>query len=727
MGRTPTDRRLDLLLADLTEPQAEAVRHRDGPLLVLAGAGCGKTRVITRRAAYLACTATNARNVLAITFTNKAANEMRERMIALGVGGEMTVCTFHSLAARLLRTYHQQAHLPGDFTIFDSADQRKVLKEAIERAELSTENWTPARAQAVISRAKNAMVTAKAFAAEAGDWGQRTLSRIYDTYEQILTEQHGLDFDDLLLKLALLLAEDEGLRRRLERRYTHVLIDEYQDTNSAQYEIAHLITEQHHNICATGDPDQSIYGWRGADIGNILSFEKDFPEAKVVRLERNYRSTKRILSAASAVIEHNVARKEKTLWTKKPEGRRVRVISVEDADDEAQYIAEQIAARQSQGKDYADVAVFYRINALSRAIEEALIRAGIPYQVARGTEFYNRKEIKDVLAYARVLINPRDEVSLTRIINTPTRGLGKTTVERLLARARATNQELFKVLEEPQQIAAMNKGALVKVTGFATLLKSMEPLIDAAPRAALEQVLSLSGLQASLARTAEHDIEPLENVGELINAAAAFEEIHPEATLREWLEYTSLLSDVDSIEEGGGRVTLMTLHAAKGLEFPTVYIIALEDGMLPFRRQPADAEYDEEEERRLCFVGMTRAQEELNLSHADYRMVRGASERKVRSGFLHELPAEEIEWVDWREDSDDSGPRRSPAGELPPDLELWGVGTLVRHPRYDLGQIMAMQPNGAQTRLRVQFQDGTEKTFILRFSKLERVDFDEVG
>jgi len=715
------------LLADLTEPQAEAVRHTDGPLLVLAGAGAGKTRVITRRAAYLAATVTRAWNVLAITFTNKAASEMAERLAAMGVGREMTVCTFHALCARLLRIHHQRAGLPGDFTIFDSADQRKVLKAAVIRAGLATEQWSPARVQSVISQAKNAMITAEAFAAEARDWGQRTIARIYTEYEALLAEQHGLDFDDLLLKLALLLRRDPTLGREIEKRYTHVLIDEYQDTNAAQYEIARLVTDLRKNLCATGDPDQSIYGWRGADIGNILRFESDFPQARVVRLEQNYRSTKRILAAASRLIEHNVKRKEKTLWTENPEGSRVRVVSVEDAEDEAHFIAHEIAKYRAEGGSLADIAVFYRLNALSRAIEEACIQAGVPYQVARGTEFYNRKEIKDVLAYARALANRHDEVALLRAINTPARGIGKTTVDRLLAQARATGRTLRDVLAGAGDAPDLAAAARKRVTAFAHLLDSLEGVITATPRAGLERLVTESGLQAELTQIAEHDPEPAQNVGELISAARAFEEIHPAGTLRDWLEYTSLLGDVDAVQDDSGKVTLMTLHAAKGLEFPRVYMIALEDGVLPFSRDENDVDYDLEEERRLCFVGMTRAKRELTLSHAEYRMVRGVSERKVRSHFLSELPAAEVERVDAGGGSSDKGSRvRRHGATLPADLDRWEVHSIVRHPEYDIGRIVWIRPAGAQTRVHVAFKCGHEQTFLLAYADLERVDFAEL-
>ena len=726
MVHAPDSQELDALLEDLTDPQKEAVGHTTGPLLVLAGAGCGKTRVITRRAAYLARTVTSPRNVLAITFTNKAATEMRDRILALGVGAEMTICTFHSLCYRLLRIHHERAGLPGDFTVFDSADQRKVIRLAIVRAQLSADNWSPARLQGVISNAKNAMVTSAMFANQATDWSERTLAKVYEAYEMVLAEQHGLDFDDLLLKLALLLKADEDLRKQLERRYTHVLIDEYQDTNSAQYLIAHLITEQHQNICATGDPDQSIYGWRGAEIGNILRFEEDHVEARVVRLERNYRSTQRILAAASAVIEHNVERKDKTLWTKNDEGSRVRVLITGDADEESEFIAKELVERSDRGEDLSDVAIFYRLNSLSRAIEESLLQNGVAYQVARGVEFYNRKEIKDILAYVRLLINVHDEVSLTRIINTPTRGIGKTTIDRIIAHARTNGGEMFEFVFQPEQVSTLKKTAVEKVAVFASLLRDLAKVTEELPSIALERIIRETGLQASLKGDLSSDADPLENINELISAAAIFEKDHPEATLLEWMEHTSLISDVDAVEDGAGRATLMTLHAAKGLEFPVVYMIGLEDGLLPFQREPGDPTYNEEEERRLCFVGMTRAKRELTLSHSRYRMVRGVSERKSKSPFIDELPDADIETVDRTGDGADSS-RRGWLDDLPHDIGQWAAGTLVRNDEWGLGKIVWIRRNGAQVQLEVRFSKGASRTLILPFADLKRVDFDEVS
>ena len=725
LGRV--NKAIEALLTDLNGPQRTAVTHTDGPLLVLAGAGSGKTRVITRRAAYLASTVAQPAEVLAITFTNKAANEMRERILALGVGPQLTVCTFHALGARLLRMYHDRVDLPPNFTIYDTDDQRKLIKEAIEQAGLATNNWSPATAHATISRAKNYMQTAAQFEEEARDWSQRTLARVYRLYEQLLGECGAVDFDDLLLKTARLLQSDEVLRRRLEGRYRYLLIDEYQDTNEAQYIMAHLLTQEHANICATGDPDQSIYGWRGADIGNILHFEEDYPAAKVVRLEQNYRSTQRILAAADQVIAANTQRKEKTLWTENPEGKYVRVIECENPREEATWLADEIHRAVGEGARLSDVAVFYRINAMSRAIEEALLRAGIAYQVARGTEFYNRKEIKDVLAYLRVLINPADDVALLRIINTPARGLGDTTVSRLRNHAATQHVPLTEVLKQAGDVPGVGR-AKGRVETFAALLADLASLADQAPQVVVDQVLRRSGLMAELNTEIDVSRSPLDNVNELINAAADFQAEHPDGTLIDWLEHTSLLSDVDSVDGGREMVTLMTLHACKGLEFPLVFVIGLEEGTLPFVRngESGPSVADEEEERRLCFVGMTRAKQELTLTQCRFRLLRGVETRMMRSRFLRSLPRAEIEWVKPLPEHGSAQSDTAPAGRLPDDIEQWEVGSLVRHPTYGLGRINWFRRGHRRTQVGVTFEDGREHNLVLEYTKLVRVDFDEV-
>ncbi len=727
---------MEHLFADLSEPQREAVAHTDGPLLILAGPGSGKTRVITRRAAHLAGTVTAPRHILAITFTNKAAKEMRERIDALHVARGMTVGTFHALCARLLRQYHERARVPRNFTIFDRDDRRKLLKEAIERCNLSTDNLTPAGTEQEISRAKNALQTVEKYSACAVDWRARMLARVYEAYERILREMGGLDFDDLLMRVALLLSGDGELRDELEDRYRYVLIDEYQDTNAAQYKIARLLTAGRENICATGDPDQSIYGWRGADIHNILSFERDYPKTKVVRLEQNYRSTKRILAAADLLIAGNLKRKEKKLWTQGEEGANVRVVECEDGEQEAHAVAEDVRRRLREGVAASQIAVFYRVNSLSRTVEESLIRQGVPYQIARGVEFYNRKEIKDVLAYLRVLVNPADEVALERIINTPPRGIGAATIERLTERARASSGRLYDVLFDETALASLGRSG-AKVREFAQLLQKLTPVLEAPPSRALETVISQSGLRALYAQEREIDDAPSANLDELINAASTFEQDIEEteegasATVLDWLEHAALVSDVDSVRAEGGLVTLMTLHAAKGLEFECVYMIGMEDGLLPFRRGngvfDSGVIEDEEEERRLCFVGMTRAKRHLVLSRGRYRMQRGATVRTTRSRFLDELPKEGVEWPESAPRTPRRAPSTAPEGRLPDDIVEWTTGTLVRHPVHGLGQVLSIHRGANRTHVDVQFQAGGRKSWVLEFADLTRVDYDEVG
>ena len=721
-----TDEKSAHLLTGLTAPQREAVLHVDGPLLILAGPGSGKTRVVTRRAAHLALNVIAPYRILAITFTNKAAKEMRERIDALHVGRGMIVSTFHALCARLLREYAQRAGLERNFTIFDREDRRKVIKEAIANSQLSAANWQPAAVESVISDAKNRMLDPVRFEAQVIDWRERTVAKIYYLYEKMLQDMNGLDFDDLLMRTATVLSRDQELKEELQDRFRYVLIDEYQDTNDAQYTIARMLSDGHQNLCATGDPDQSIYGWRGANIENILRFERDFPGAKVVRLEQNYRSTKRIVAAADAIIANNTQRKAKKLWTENAAGLAVRVCEFESADDEAAAIAKEIKAILSAGERPDGIAVFYRVNSLSRVLEEAMLRAGVAYQIARGVEFYNRKEIKDVLAYLRVLVNPADEIALLRIINTPTRGIGDTTVDRLKSAAQRAGQTIFDHMLAGDGGDELGRAA-AKVYQFARTLADMRACVEKPAPQALEHVMLHSGLRAMYKEEGDADASPSANLDELISAASAFAAEFPEATLVDWLEHAALISDVDAVRAEGTGATLMTLHAAKGLEFDVVYIVGLEDGLLPFRRRD-EGSVDVEEERRLCFVGMTRARKRLTLSRAKYRAMRGVAERTTRSDFLDELPRDQVEWEKPQELS--ARGAKTPAtdgGQLPPDIELWDIGTLVRHAQHGLGQVLSLHRGTRRTHVDVLFKDGSRRSWILEFANLQRVEFDEVG
>jgi len=734
------------LLSDLSEPQRRAVVHMDGPLLVLAGAGSGKTRVITRRVGHLIARGAAPRQVLAITFTNKAAGEMRRRVEQLGVPRGATICTFHSLCARLLREFATEASLPRDFTIYDRTDQLKCLKDAMRRLDLKTGNFVPARVHGTISKAKNALQSCEEFAAEAGDYYSKTVARLYRAYEEALAANGALDFDDLLLRTAFLLRDRPDIRRQLSGRYRYILIDEYQDTNRAQYVLAHGIAMDHENLCATGDPDQSIYAWRGADINNILEFEADYPNAVVIRLEENYRSTKPILAAASRLIAHNRMRKEKTLWTRREGGANIRVIFCDNEHAEADHVARAIAEYQRRGGAYSDVAVFYRINSLSRVMEQTLIKHGIAYRIARGVEFFARKEVKDVLAYLRLLVNGADNVSCERIINTPRRGIGARTLRQLTALAAERGISLLEACRHSRE-AGLSAGAAGKVTGFADLIADLASGPDRPVRRIMEEVVSRSGLEEAL--RAEDEGEAVANLGELISTAAEFDELNEEGTLSDYLHQVSLVSDVDHMEGSGGAVTLMTLHAAKGLEFPSVFIIGCEDGLLPFYREdnggasrPTDAAAQLEEERRLAFVGMTRAKDELTLSCARRRMIRGRTESQAASMFLGEIGSQGVRVDDlttnrleahakgkgraghrggFYEDVDERAIIEAIAGEhvFPPQYERLREGSLVRHPKFGPGKVLKLARSWPETRATIHFQQWGPKKIVLAKTSLE--------
>ncbi|MHC5111313.1 MAG: ATP-dependent helicase [Planctomycetota bacterium] len=719
---------LDAMLAGLNGPQRQAVEHVDGPLLILAGPGSGKTRVVTHRAARLALSVARPHEILAVTFTNKAAREMRERIESLHVAAGMTVSTFHAFGARLLREFGDAIGFAGDFTIYDTDDRRKVLKAAIEACELNTTNWTPASVEREISLAKSAMLTAEGYAEARMDWRDRTYARIYECYDQLLTDMNAADFDDLLLRPVLMLQDHPDILETLQARYRYVLVDEYQDTNLAQYRLAQLLTASSGNLCVTGDPDQSIYAWRGADIGNILRFEDDHPEALIVRLEQNYRSTQRILSAADALIAGNERRKEKRLWTENDKGSRVAVREFDSAAQEAAWLAAEIKQHATSGGQLRDVAVFYRTNAMSRMLEEALLQLGVPYQIARGIEFYQRREIKDALAYLRVLVNPLDEVSLLRIINTPTRGIGDKTIQRLLVAARQQGNTVGECLQSVEFRQSLGRASRA-VSAFMDLMASLRPALDMPINEACAHVISHSGLRAMYGNQGDIDRDPVQNLDELISAAADLSQRQPGVNLQTWLEQTALVGDVDGLQDGAGAVTLMTLHAAKGLEYPRVFIIGLEDGLLPLRRNDT-VDDDGEEERRLLFVGMTRAREHLTLLRSRFRMIRGTSQRSTRSPFLDEIPRADLDWDAGSSEEflETSDPWRRPDTQrgLPDDIEQWQAGILVRHPEHGLGRVANMDRRGGQIYVKVEFRSGPKKSYALAYSQLERVDYDEV-
>ncbi len=722
---------IEQLLADLTPEQREAATHVDGPLLIIAGAGSGKTRVITRRVAYLIGQGIPATSICAITFTNKAAGEMKDRVSKvlewkMRDFGRMdqawpTICTFHSLCLRLLKHYAPRIGLAPNFSIFDSADQTKVLKEAMKMLELSSTNFTPGAVHGTISAAKNQLLTPAQFSQQAGDFYQKQVARVYHKYQTMLDKSNALDFDDLLLKACLAFRDHPEMLREVQDRFQYLMIDEYQDTNHAQYILAHAMAQRHQNICVVGDPDQSIYAWRGADIANILEFERDYPSAKVVRLERNYRSTKTILHVASQLIEKNTRRKKKSLWTENPQGEKVKLVLCQNEYDEAEVVARWLKhLHDKENIGWNDMAVFYRMNALSRVMEDALRRENLPYVMARGVEFYGRKEIKDTLAYLRLLANPDDDVSLTRIINTPARGISGPTVERIQAWGVGQGIGLFDALRRANAIDGLTPRAVNSAAAFVRLIDELRSSAARGPvQALMERTIRQSGLEAYYKKEGGDEQEQLANIGELITSAVEYDSGNPEGSLAEYLGIVSLVSDVDHLKDNGGAITMMTLHAAKGLEFPAVAMIGLEEGLLPHARAQTDAR-QLEEERRLCFVGITRAEQQLMMTRAAYRTIRGLRERTASSQFLGEMPPEMLEVLDRTQldttTSHTTGPRASAAGR-----STFRSGQKVRHPTFGVGQIDQISDMGSQTRAVINFDRAGRKTLILEYARLEAV------
>ncbi len=776
------------MLEGLTEPQSEAVRHVDGPLLVLAGPGSGKTTVVTRRIAWLLAQGIPPWQILALTFTNKAAGEMRERVeriveADLAPRG-LTVATFHGFCARLLRRYADAAGVDPRYSIYDTSDQRAAIKRAIAEAGLAERNFTPAAVGSWISGAKNRLQDAEAFAATATDFHSRSVAKAYAAYERIMRASGALDFDDLLLRVALMLRRDEVVRAELQARYRYLLVDEYQDTNQSQLAIATALAAAHRNVMVVGDPDQSIYAWRGADIRNILEFEATYAEARVVPLGQNFRSTGHIVAAADVLVRNNRARKDRPLFTELGDGERPRVEEVLDEHAEAERVLAFLRERHEQDEvAWRSMAVLYRTNALSRVLEDALRHARVPYVIARGTAFYDRREIRDALAYLRVVANPGDDVALRRIVNTPARGIGRTTLDRLDAFAGSIGGSLATAMDRAAEVPGLGARAVKAVSAFATTLAgwreaAAQPVEPGGHELAdlFERVVRESGLEESLRSSAtEEDYERLENLGELVSAASEFlppavEDPGPvpdaagdagadgaaaaadgasnapgdaadgRTPLREllaaFLEQVALVSDADAIDPERGAVTLMTLHAAKGLEFDVVAVVGLEEGLLPHARSIEAPDDDGlEEERRLLFVGLTRARRHLLVTAARSRTQRGFRERTIASRFLRELPDEHVARASPPAtgflEADD--PFLGGGGGAADDFPGWEAaqvdtsgeirpGALVRHPTFGLGRVETVRRRPAGGSAQVLFQDAGTKTLILEYAPLEVVD-----
>ncbi|MEL6107359.1 MAG: UvrD-helicase domain-containing protein [Planctomycetota bacterium] len=634
------------LTADLTPPQSEAVQHLDGPMLILAGPGSGKTRVVTHRIANLLANDIPDWQIAALTFTNKAADEMRSRVDAL-TGGQHRVWmgTFHRFCAQLLRRYASFVGLKENYSIYDTQDSKQAMKRAIEAAEVSLTHASPDQIASVISRAKNQLLTPEVMQTQNLGPKERVAARVYPVYQQHLLTANAVDFDDLLLHAANLLRQTPELRGELDAHFRYILVDEYQDTNLAQYAIVRALSIDHPNLSVTGDPDQSIYGWRGADLNNILDFEKDYPSVKTVRLEQNYRSTPNVLRVADALIRHNRRRKAKELFTENDEGDPVVLRMYENGYEEADSIGDEIVtAITSELAKPSDFAIFCRMNSLTRSLEHALRGRGVPYQIVNGVEFYQRKEIKDVLAYLRLINNPDDDVSLSRIINTPTRGIGAKTIDRLQRYADQVRIPILEAARRADQIDTLAKRSATMVLKFVEIYDRVAAKATSQLSDLITYLIQETEYDKYLARTCEEgdDSSPLANVEELISAAVDFDHRHPDdGSLEAFLEQVALVSDTDAFDDEDDRVRLMTLHASKGLEFPRVFIVGVEDDLLPHKRsKDIDSQY--EEERRLLFVGITRAKQWLQLSCCKRRMIRGDQRPVIPSPFLNELPLAEM-------------------------------------------------------------------------------------
>lgn len=707
-----TNKRDDAFASELTASQQKAVFHRDGPLLVIAGPGSGKTRVITCRIAALVDAGVPAYNICAITFTNKAAEEMRQRAFAFSASAGAHISTFHSLCVRILRRYSEVAGITPNFSIYDDSDQSKCVKQAIVDCNLNTTDFSPARTLDAISTLKNKLIDADTFEKQADDFFSKTLSKIYSRYQQILKDLNAVDFDDLLMKVAFLLENNTAVREELGNRYKYLLIDEYQDTNHAQYRIAKALASSHNNICATGDPDQSIYRWRGADIRNILDFERDWPNAVVVRLEENFRSAPCILEVADRLIANNQSRKEKRLIATRPPAGRVLIEPYEDEAGEAAGVAENIRQLVNQGVSFSNIAIFYRVNAQSRALEEAFIRSKIPYQIVRGVEFYNRKEVRDVLAYLKVIVNPADKVALLRIINTPARGIGKTTIDKIQDFASRCNIGLYEAIKTVSQISSIPQPTAAKLTVFLNMIEGFRKNDSGSVAEMVERVFTDSGLEKSLIAEGAEGKDAAANIEELISAAAVYDKQTETPSLVDYLQQIALFSDADAYNASVERVALMTLHSAKGLEFDTVFIVGVEEGLLPHERS-ADNDDETEEERRLFFVGITRAKVNLFIAFARYRQIRGQTLRTIPSQFLFELGLAFSESTSQSEIENVKSEIRSTQSAAP-----FNRGDIVVHKKFGIGTVKEFADMGDNSVITVAFNTGQTKSLKLKYAKL---------
>jgi DNA helicase II / ATP-dependent DNA helicase PcrA len=714
----------DRLLEGLNEPQREAVLHGEGPLLILAGAGSGKTRVLTHRIAHLVGTGqAQPGEILAITFTNKAAEEMRSRVESL-VGARarlMWVMTFHSACARILRADAERLGYTRGFTIYDEQDSLRLVKQCVEELDVDPKRFAPRGIRRQISEAKNQLLDAEAYGLKVSSFFEQTSADVYRLYEQRIHSMNAMDFDDLLFRCVNLFELFPEVRDRYRQSFRHVLVDEYQDTNRAQYVWLRLLCEEHRNLSVVGDDDQSIYAFRGADIRNVLEFEDDFPDARVIKLEQNYRSTQTILSAANAVISRNRARKHKELWSDLGEGEPIHVRELDDEHAEARFVVSEIERLVDEGTSRDEVAVFYRTNAQSRVLEDMLVRYGVGYQVIGGTRFYERAEIKDALAYLTLLVNPQDTVAFQRVVNSPRRGIGQTSLGRVVGHANTLGRSVWDVAAAPEEVPGLAAAAVKAVGRFMSVMERLRERAegDAQVGDLLQETLDETGYIEAL--QAERTIEAqgrLENLEELVGVAREYDATAEDPSVEEFLQQVALFSEQDALQDEQGIVTLMTLHNAKGLEFGVVFVIGCEDGVFPHSR--AIEAGDLEEERRLCYVGVTRAQRELYLTYARTRTLYGARDWNLPSRFIEEIP---VELTD-RDEDELRGPEAAatwsdggvdaPAGER----ATFALGDDVVHANFGDGVITGVEPGGLVV---VRFaSEGSERKLMADYAPLKK-------
>ena len=728
---------MNSLLTGLNKEQQQAVQHTEGPLLILAGAGSGKTKVLTVRIAHLLAQGVNPYEILAITFTNKAAKEMKSRVEGLvgDVANRIWLSTFHSFCAKFLRfELDNFLGYNSNFTIYDTSDSQAVIKAALKALNLDDKYYPVGAMIAAISDAKNKLLFASDFRKQARDFYQQKVADVYEYYERELRKNNALDFDDLLLVAVKLLQSNEAVLDKYSKRFRYVMIDEYQDTNHAQYLLAKLLASHWKNIAVVGDADQSIYAWRGADIQNILDFEKDYPNCTSIKLEQNYRSTKIILDAANAVIENNEGRPKKNLWTDKTEGAKIQHFTAQSEHEEAAFIGDTIAKKHDiHGVPYGDMAILYRTNAQSRVLEEALIKRALPYIMVGGTKFYDRKEIKDVLAYLRVLYNPFDDLSLLRIINVPKRSIGATTVAKLQDYARANGTSLFMTLTQLHLVDSIKGKTKEKLEEFGilifTLVAEME---DRTVLDILESILDRTGYLAQLEESTDpQDQARAENIGELLSVAKDFQDTNPSGTVEDFLEQVALVNDVDSFLQEESKVTLMTLHAAKGLEFPIVFLGGLEEGLFPHSRTLMNPE-EIEEERRLAYVGITRAEKELYISNATTRTVFGRTSSYLPSRFIDEIPEELVDGLRAKRKVPDDIKRHVPQhmsvtsrpvtkpivrNEVIAD---WKIGDTAIHSKWGNGKVINVAGEGAGMKLTIEFPTQGVRVVMAKFAPVKK-------